>query len=252
MIATRDVVTGHVPEALVYGPVESRRFGRSLGVSCDQPGIIGCRWHCPYCQLGAHPPDPTAAYPSAGRILQDLAHHLAAGPACDAICIAGNGEPTDHPDFAAIAAEVASQARLYALRSILLTNGDGLALSAKRATAAVLDEVWVKIDPGPPLGAWRRDPGDRRALLDSLGPLRVQALVYAGPGSSAGTAGTATRTAWLDLLAALDVVEVHLTTISRPPARRDLRPVTPAVLLDWRHAAEDRLGCAVRCFGRDA
>lgn len=252
MATVHDPSAGHVPDAVIYGPVTSRRFGRSLGISCDDPATVGCRWHCPYCQLGAQPHVPDALRPSADRILATLQHHLAARPACDTLCIAGNGEPTDHPDFAAIAAQVGYLGRRYGLRSVLLTNGDGLARAAPRSAAASLDETWVKVDPGPPQGAWRAGLADRHALLAALGPLRVQALVYAGPGPSAGTASEAAREAWLAQLASLPVVALDLTTISRRPAQRGLRPVRRTLLAQWHAAAERRLGCTVRSFGPGA
>ena len=37
---------------IVYGPLESRRFGRSLGVNLAPPGRKTCNYNCAYCQYG--------------------------------------------------------------------------------------------------------------------------------------------------------------------------------------------------------
>ena len=37
---------------VVYGPVRSRRLGRSLGVSLAAAGFKACNFNCSYCQYG--------------------------------------------------------------------------------------------------------------------------------------------------------------------------------------------------------
>jgi wyosine [tRNA(Phe)-imidazoG37] synthetase (radical SAM superfamily) len=47
---THPEVVGLKPEEVAYGPVPSRRLGRSLGVNNIPPKI--CSYSCIYCQLG--------------------------------------------------------------------------------------------------------------------------------------------------------------------------------------------------------
>ena len=39
-----------IPAALVFGPIPSRRLGRSLGVNNIPPKV--CTYSCVYCQIG--------------------------------------------------------------------------------------------------------------------------------------------------------------------------------------------------------
>jgi len=78
----------------VYGPVPSRRLGRSLGV--DLVPFKTCSYDCLYCQLG-----PTTCKTSECRewietnlILEQVGGALPSRP--DVITLAGSGEPTLH------------------------------------------------------------------------------------------------------------------------------------------------------------
>jgi len=243
----------HVPGGLIYGPVDSRRFGRSLGVSCSWPGRVTCRWRCPYCQLGHLPYRPFTPVPPAAAVLRELDRALAE---CDpssleVITVAGSGEPTTHPDFAAIAAGVVARARARGLGTILLSNGDGLGDPAALWACARFDAVYLKWDPGPKQGSWSADHRwreDRRALLGRMPELRIQALLYQGPGTSVGNSGAAVRERWLADLAELDLAELQLTTIDRRPGRDGLRPVQALQLRRWAESARERLGVPVRAF----
>jgi len=78
----------------VYGPVPSRRLGRSLGV--DLVPFKTCTYDCVYCQLG-RTTDKTMErkeYVAIEDVLVELKRKLAAGPAPDFISLAGSGEPT--------------------------------------------------------------------------------------------------------------------------------------------------------------
>lgn len=114
----------HIPDGCVYGPVHSRRFGRSLSVA----GRVTCSWNCPYCQLGG---GDQRFDPEAYIRIHDLRTALHSSLVkyaenCDVLTIAGAGEPLQHPDIAAVLPLVAGMSRRCNLPSILLTNGDGL------------------------------------------------------------------------------------------------------------------------------
>jgi wyosine [tRNA(Phe)-imidazoG37] synthetase (radical SAM superfamily) len=48
--------------AVVYGPVSSRRLGKSLGINPIMPGTKVCTFNCVYCQYEAQRPlSPTGA-----------------------------------------------------------------------------------------------------------------------------------------------------------------------------------------------
>ncbi|MFH1569560.1 MAG: radical SAM protein [Gemmatimonadota bacterium] len=81
--------------AHVYGPVESRRFGRSLGVSVV-PGKT-CNCDCVFCGLGhtAHRPRHRQGFFAPDEILAEIRAALALhGSAVDYLTFCGEGEPT--------------------------------------------------------------------------------------------------------------------------------------------------------------
>ncbi len=77
----------------VYGPVASRRLGRSLGV--DLVPFKTCTYDCIYCQLGrtTHQTIQCGEYVPVDAVLAELKAKLALGPKPDYISLAGSGEP---------------------------------------------------------------------------------------------------------------------------------------------------------------
>lgn len=247
-----DPVAGHVPDALCYGPVWSRRFGRSLGVSLSDPADpVRCHWHCPYCQLGRQRSDgpPTPARRIIAAVTAKLAE-LAPG-SVDAVTFAGNGEPLDHPEFSRIAVAIAPLAAVHGAQTVLLTNGDGIDRPEVMAALLLIGRTYVKWDPGASGGAWRRpsggDPALRLRTLRSIPSLRIQAMLFQDERGD-GNAGDEACQRWLREMVYLRPVEVHLTTIERDPANPHLRPVPPVILARWRRETERVIGPGVTSF----
>jgi wyosine [tRNA(Phe)-imidazoG37] synthetase (radical SAM superfamily) len=79
----------------VYGPVPSRRLGRSLGIDLVPKKI--CTYDCIYCQIGRTTRQTTerAEYTPASSVLQDVKKVLReCGDMVDYIACSGSGEPT--------------------------------------------------------------------------------------------------------------------------------------------------------------
>jgi wyosine [tRNA(Phe)-imidazoG37] synthetase (radical SAM superfamily)/predicted Fe-Mo cluster-binding NifX family protein len=78
----------------LYGPVPSRRLGRSLGV--DLVPLKTCTYDCIYCQLGRTTNKTTERkeYVPIEEVLVELKQRLALGPVPDYVSLAGSGEPT--------------------------------------------------------------------------------------------------------------------------------------------------------------
>jgi len=68
------------PGGAVYGPVESRRFNRTLGVNVFPPGLKACSFNCVYCQLGrgADPAKREIPWPSAAGLIAEIDAAVAA------------------------------------------------------------------------------------------------------------------------------------------------------------------------------
>ena len=107
----------------VYGPVPSRRLGRSLGV--DLVPFKTCSYDCIYCQLGrtTHKTIELKEYVPVDAVLDELAGKLHSGPAPDFIGLAGSGEPTLHARIGDLIAGIKS---LTSIPVAVLTNGSML------------------------------------------------------------------------------------------------------------------------------
>ena len=80
----------------LFGPVASRRLGRSLGV--DIVPLKTCTQNCIYCQLGKDAPQTLQrkAHVSIEAVLSELEQKINDGLEADFITLSGSGEPTLH------------------------------------------------------------------------------------------------------------------------------------------------------------
>lgn len=127
----------------LYGPVPSRRLGRSLGI--DMVPMKTCCLDCVYCQLGpttVHTTD-RREYVEVDEIIAELEDWLAAGGSADYLTFAGCGEPTLNSELGD------AMARARALSGIpvcLLTNGALLWREDVRAAALQADLIVPSLD----------------------------------------------------------------------------------------------------------
>src|SRR5215831_7939096 len=137
---------------LVYGPVESLRYGRSLGINLLPTGLRLCNFDCLYCQCGGRRSDrrerDDPPFPTLEALERDLSRVLVLEPVIDDICFAGAGEPTLHPRFReavllvrALRAELAPRATVT-----VLSNGTTAGKPEIRAALALADRAVLKLD----------------------------------------------------------------------------------------------------------
>ena len=92
-------------QGIIYGPLKSRRLGRSLGINLLPTAFKLCSLNCSYCQHGwtkelTNSAEKHRGYlPSILEIEQELYKALNRFRELDYITLSGNGEPTLHPDF---------------------------------------------------------------------------------------------------------------------------------------------------------
>lgn len=117
----------------LFGPVRSRRLGRSLGI--DLVPSKTCTFECPYCQLGGTTSKTLTRreYVPVDQVVAEFGSWLHAGGMADSITLAGSGEPTLHSRFGDILDAVARQT---SIRRILLSNGSLFSIGEVRAAAA--------------------------------------------------------------------------------------------------------------------
>jgi len=128
-----------------YGPVPSRRLGRSYGV--DIVPFKVCTLDCVYCQLGKTT-DRTIERKDYGPIepiLAELRETLAEGLEADFITIAGSGEPTLNLRLGEL---IDGIKKITDIPVAVLTNGTLLYKEDVRADCAKADVVMPSLDAG--------------------------------------------------------------------------------------------------------
>lgn len=221
---------------IVYGPVESRRYGASLGLD-----LLGrekaCSFDCGYCDLG-----PSLArlnqlkqdsfLPSTKEILDAaqaaFSHLHANGPAIDVICISGNGEPTLHPEFLEVVKGLIDLRNLWLPGKPLIALSNGANLSQRKVVSALnlLDERVIKIDAGNEkifklVNAARSRVSLAQVLssLTKLGDFTVQSMFIQGAVDNTKPADIED---WIEVIAMIRPKAVQIQGMSRPAHRNDL------------------------------
>ncbi len=91
-------------EETVFGPIHSRRLGRSLGINLLPTRGKICNFDCIYCECGWNRDGRgDSVLPTAAKVRQDLENKLVdlmlQGTPIDSITFSGDGEPTLNPEF---------------------------------------------------------------------------------------------------------------------------------------------------------
>ncbi len=129
----------------VFGPVPSRRLGRSLGV--DLIPFKTCSYNCIYCQLG-HTTNHTVErkdYVLVSEVLSEIKSRLQEGPRPDYITLSGSGEPTLHSGIREVIAGIKS---LTDIPVAVLTNGSLLYIPEVSDAIIHADLIVPSLDAG--------------------------------------------------------------------------------------------------------
>lgn len=129
----------------LFGPVPSRRLGRSLGV--DIVPLKTCTQNCIYCQLGKDAPTilQRQNYIPIESVLAELKTKIAEGLEADFVTISGSGEPTLHSGLGTL---IHGVKRLTDIPVAVITNGTLLSDAAVRADCCLADAVLPSLDAG--------------------------------------------------------------------------------------------------------
>jgi len=131
----------------VYGPVDSWRLGRSLGVDVLCVDSI-CSFECVYCQLGKinRVTNRREVFVSTDQILDDL--RRADWQTADVITFSGSGEPTLAKNLGDV---IKGIKEVTGKPVVVLTNSTLLGSEQVRSELALADKIFCKLD------AWNDD-----------------------------------------------------------------------------------------------
>jgi wyosine [tRNA(Phe)-imidazoG37] synthetase (radical SAM superfamily) len=240
---------------IVYGPVVSRRLGRTLGVNLAPAGRKACNFECAYCRSPWTEPPARRDWPDPAAIVAAVERALEGAGELDAITIAGNGEPTLHPAFVPIADGLFHARERLAPHAKLTLLSNGSTLHRPEVVNALrrFDTRCLKLDAGDAttfrLMNWSQVPlgrliGDLRAV----GRLTLQSMfVHDANGVVDNTTPLAVE-AWLEAVKRIRPEGVDICTLDRTPARASSLQRVPAGLLEEIAARVRALAVPARVF----
>jgi wyosine [tRNA(Phe)-imidazoG37] synthetase (radical SAM superfamily) len=130
-------------EKYLFGPVPSRRLGRSLGVDIVPYKV--CTLDCVYCQVGRSTEITIERkeYVPIEAVISELKNRIAAGLQADFITISGSGEPTLHGKLGDLIDKIK---KITNIPVAVLTNGTLLFDASVRADCSKADVVLPSLD----------------------------------------------------------------------------------------------------------
>jgi wyosine [tRNA(Phe)-imidazoG37] synthetase (radical SAM superfamily) len=133
---------------IIFGPVNSRRFGKSLGIDLS-PTKKQCNFDCLYCEL--EPAKTMGAYEevvSVEEILSALREVLEANQDIDALTVTANGEPTLYPHLSELMDEIN---RIKGkIKTLILSNAANIHKPEIQEALMKFDTVKLSLDCATP------------------------------------------------------------------------------------------------------
>ncbi len=213
----------------LFGPVPSRRLGRSLGI--DVTPFKRCSFDCVFCQLGCttHLVTERDEFVPFDEVCSELERWLAEEGAADVITFAGSGEPTLYSrlgeliDFIKVRTDIPV---------IVLSNGTLLYRPDVRGETARADIVKVSLSawddesfqtinrPAPDLSFEMLLAGERNFRSVFSGQLWLEVFLMEGINAAPEQVQQIA-----EVVAKIHPDKIHLNTAVRPPAEAMAKPV---------------------------
>lgn len=220
---------------VVYGPVPSRRLGKSLGINLLGQEKKICSYDCPYCDLGStvirmNEIKKSGYFESvpalAAKIRDGFSKHY--GEKIDAITIVGNGEPTLYPDFDEIAAEIIKlRDEIFPRVPVgVMTNGSQLDNKKVLKGVSLLDLKMLKLDAGNDKTLKKINAPLVKDTIESLitNARKLKNVILQSCFVEGAVANTANEDIeeWIEAVGMVKPDIVHIYTIDRVPATSGL------------------------------
>ena len=224
----------------IFGPINSRRFGISLGIDLSVD-FKSCNFDCLYCELSvAKVVDHIINPPKVRDVIEQLKEELQKQEQIDVITITANGEPTLYKDLKELVKEINLIKEDKKL--LILSNASTISLQEVQEALMDIDIVKLSLDCATNDCFRKLDRAKESISLDSIiqgmrefsskykGDLVVEILVVKGINDN------------IEQMKELDNVlkeikpsRVDLGTVDRPPAY-SVEGVTQAKLEELREA----------------
>jgi wyosine [tRNA(Phe)-imidazoG37] synthetase (radical SAM superfamily) len=224
--------------SIIFGPINSRRFGRSLGIDLS-PTKKRCNFDCLYCEL-----EPAKAIKGYGRediisvedIIEATKDALMTHKNIDVITVTANGEPTLYPYLYDLVVEL--NGIKGDIKSLILSNGSTIDRDEVQRALILFDEVKLSLDCATQRCLKRLDRAYRDISIDDIkdgmlsfrerydNSLIIEILFVKGINDNREEIEMLNR-----FLSGLNPTRIDIGTVDRPPAYR-VEPLSYGELRD--------------------
>jgi wyosine [tRNA(Phe)-imidazoG37] synthetase (radical SAM superfamily) len=243
---------------IIYGPVFSRRLGRSLGINLLPSNRKTCSFDCVYCECRKTEeltltPD-RKDLPAVEAILFTVEQALRKPRTIDHLTFSGNGEPTLHPDFPEIVQGIREiRDRLRPQTKLVLFTNASTAGNPKIAEALRWIDVPIfKLDAGDQSTfSAINQPLESISLNDivvglrPISPLIIQSMLINGDFNN--VRGEAYES-WANLLVDLKPKQVQIYTAERPTAYDTVGALEPKMIQKIEDDLRERFKLNVKAY----
>ncbi|EAW7552102.1 radical SAM protein [Campylobacter coli] len=208
---------------ILFGPINSRRFGRSLGIDLS-PSKKQCNFDCVYCELEAQKPQTKQdEIVSVEEIVLEVQNILEKNISFDFLTLTANGEPSLYPHLEELISSLRKIAKDKKL--LILSNGTAVLDQDKFNALLKLDVVKFSLDSAISKTFYRIDRALKNIDLEKMiekmaefktqfkGDLVMEILVVKDLNDNKEE-----FIALNQALAKIAPLRVDLSTIDRPPA----------------------------------
>jgi wyosine [tRNA(Phe)-imidazoG37] synthetase (radical SAM superfamily) len=245
---------------ILYGPVNSRRLGKSLGINLMPGDYKLCSFNCVYCHYGwtkKHTVDFGKCrkdLPAFDDVVKAVEGAARSSMEFDFLTFSGNGEPTLYPQFAQLVEEVARIRNTYRpeVKVVLLSNSTGLLYKEVRESISKIDVPVFKLDAGaentfnvinrPAQGVNFTELLD---LLCAMKNIYIQTVLIEGTPSNVAREDLAT---YFQQIGRIKPKEAHIYSIDRPVPNTRISLVPSERLAEIAIQGQKETGVNIRTF----
>ena len=208
---------------IIFGPVNSRRFGKSLGIDLS-PSKKQCNFDCLYCELDpAKTVDSYEDVISVEEIIKALTLSLENHQDIDALTVTANGEPTLYPHLSELMEEI--DKIKGSIKTLILSNSAKIHEDKTQEALLKFDTVKLSLDCASMRCLKRLDRSHEGIDVEMIKegmlsfkakfkkPLIIEILMVKGINDS-----DAEIEALNSYLLTLNPTRIDIGTIDRPPA----------------------------------
>jgi wyosine [tRNA(Phe)-imidazoG37] synthetase (radical SAM superfamily) len=233
----------NLQQGIVYGPVNSRRLGRSLGINVLSTGIKVCSFNCLYCQYGftrvasldLNDPKHFATLNEVHSAIASTLTMVSPPPAY--ITLSGNGEATLHPEFDKIVMAIIELRDRYCpeAKTAILSNSSTVANQKIRNALEMLDVRIMKLDSADEkMYKNYNQPCCNIQLHDiieglkSLNRVTIQTLFSEG---ERGNCHPDHLESWVERIKYIEPIHVQIYTVDRSYPSQDIYPTNKEFMI---------------------